>query len=204
MEHLNNGELGMLVFCGARMGNDAAIIKAAHDLGQALGEADERLIYGGGCYGLMVTVANSAIGHGGAVTGVLPEGLKEREPPLECLREPPHKLIITPDMHTRKREMFSRAKAIITLPGGDGTLDEFFEEKTGSTLGWGNRPHILANIEGYWEPLLNLMRHTRLKGFSSRDPNLHVVEKVDQILPKIYSIIGRPAKDNVVNLKQTG
>lgn len=190
----------VLVFCGARMGNDPALVRAAHDFGQIIGENRLRLIYGGGSLGLMVTVATSVIGHGGTVTGVLPAFLREKEPPLECLRDPPHELIITENMPDRKRIMFERADAIATLPGGDGTLDEFYEEKTEATLGRRRRPHVLANIDGYWDPLIALMKHTQERGFASPDPNLTIVNRIDEILPAMRRVVGE-VSDNVIDMK---
>ena len=105
----------------------------------------------------MGAVANSALDHGGTVTGIIPDFLTARENALTRVQE----LIVTPDMHERKRLMFERSDAFVALPGGIGTLEELVEQLTWQQLGRHTKPILLANIDGFWEPLLALLAHMR-------------------------------------------
>ena len=126
-------------------------------LGKALAESGIRLVYGGGSIGLMGAVATSVLDHGGTVTGIIPGFLTARENALKRVQE----LIVTPDMHERKRLMFEHSDAFVALPGGIGTLEELVEQLTWQQLGRHSKPVLLANIEGFWEPLLALLAHMR-------------------------------------------
>ena len=110
----------LCVYCGSNPGTDLAFVKTAQDFGKILGENGIRLVYGGGSIGLMGALAASVIEHGGEVTGVIPEFLTAAERPRRLAQE----LIVTRDMHERKRTMFERADAFVALPGELGTLEE--------------------------------------------------------------------------------
>ncbi|MCT4655315.1 MAG: TIGR00730 family Rossman fold protein [Cohaesibacter sp.] len=149
------------VYCGSGAGTDPAYAAAAKVLGQSLAEHEIELVYGGGSIGLMGITAQSVIDHGGKVTGIIPGFLKEREVMLDAA----HELIITEDMHERKRKMFDCAQAFVALPGGIGTLEELVEMLTWAQLGQHKKPVLLANINGFWDPLISLLDHMREEEF---------------------------------------
>ena len=125
--------------------------------GKILAENGVRLVYGGGSIGLMGALADAVLEHGGEVTGIIPEFLTAEERPLRLAQE----LIVTRDMHERKRTMFERADAFVALPGGIGTLEELVEQMTWAQLGRHKKPILIANINGFWDPLLALIKHMR-------------------------------------------
>ncbi|HWX72659.1 MAG TPA: TIGR00730 family Rossman fold protein [Xanthobacteraceae bacterium] len=174
----------LCVYCGSNPGTDAAFVKAAHDFGKILGENGLRLIYGGGSIGLMGALAASVIEHGGEVTGIIPEFLTAAERPRRLAQE----LIVTHDMHERKRTMFERADAFVALPGGLGTLEELVEQMTWAQLGRHKKPILVANINGFWDPLLGLIAHMRalaLVPSPAQGVNLLVADRIEDILPKL-------------------
>ncbi len=171
------------VYCGSGPGSNPRFIEAAIALGKVLAENRIRLVYGGGSIGLMGALATSVLDHGGTVTGIIPDFLTSRENALTRVQE----LIVTPDMHERKRLMFERSDAFVALPGGVGTLEELVEQMTWKQLGRHSKPILLANIDGFWEPLLALLAHMRATQFIR--PNLAVdvlkAERVEDILPRL-------------------
>lgn len=174
----------LCVYCGSSVGADPAFVEAARGLGKILAESRVRLVYGGGSIGLMGVLAGSVIEHGGAVTGVIPEFLTAAERPRRLAQE----LIVTGDMHERKRTMFERADAFVALPGGLGTLEELVEQMTWAQLGRHRKPILVANINGFWDPLLVLVAHMRgldLVPPPARGVDLLVAERVEDILPKL-------------------
>jgi uncharacterized protein (TIGR00730 family) len=150
------------VFCGSRPGNDPAYLAAAEALGTALAAARMRLVYGAGDVGLMGAVARTAMAAGGETFGVIPAHLVAREQGRRDLS----RMVVTETMHERKKVMFMNADAIVTLPGGPGSLDELFEVLTWRQLGLHEKPVYLLNVEGYWEPLRGLLNHLVDKGFA--------------------------------------
>lgn len=171
------------VYCGSGPGSDPAFAAAARAFGKILAQSKVRLIYGGGSIGLMGALATSALDHGGEVTGIIPEFLRDRELALQRVQE----MIVTRTLHERKQIMFERADAFVALPGGIGTLEELVEQLTWAQLGRHTKPILLANINGFWNPLLALLDHmTELKfirpGLSVR---YHVAERVEDILPRL-------------------
>jgi uncharacterized protein (TIGR00730 family) len=177
------------VYCGSGPGNNPRFVEAAKALGKALAESGVRLVYGGGSIGLMGAVATSVLDHGGMVTGIIPDFLTIRENALKRVQE----LIVTPDMHERKRLMFERSDAFVALPGGIGTLEELVEQLTWQQLGRHSKPVLIANIDGFWEPLLALLAHMRATQFIR--PSLAVdilkAERVDDILPRLQAAAAR-------------
>jgi len=171
------------VYCGSSAGTNPRFIEAASAFGKILAESGIRLVYGGGSNGLMGAVANGVLDHGGSVTGIIPEFLNSRERMLTRVQE----LVVTPDMHERKRLMFERSDAFVALPGGIGTLEELVEQLTWQQLGRHSRPVLLANIEGFWEPLLALMTHMRSTQFIRPGMAVEVLkaERVEDILPRL-------------------
>lgn len=150
------------VFCGARFGNSPAYKAAADDLGAAIAVNNWRLVYGAGDVGIMGAVANAAQAAGAETFGVIPQHLLDWEVGKRDLNQ----FIITEDMHSRKKLMFTNSNAVVLLPGGAGSLDEFFEVLTWAQLDLHTRPIIVANINGYWSPLLALVDHVIAEGFA--------------------------------------
>jgi uncharacterized protein (TIGR00730 family) len=182
----------LCVYCGSSPGTDPAFLTAALAFGKILAENDVRLVYGGGSVGLMGTLAHAVLDHGGQVTGVIPEFLTKRERP----RRLPQELIVTADMHERKRTMFDRADGFVALPGGLGTLEELVEQLTWAQLGRHKKPILIANIAGYWDPLLRLIDHMRAVEFvaSALSVDFLVADRVEDILPKIRDAVRKVAE----------
>jgi uncharacterized protein (TIGR00730 family) len=173
----------LCVYCGSSAGTDPAFVAAAQDFGKVMAENGIRLVYGGGSTGLMGAVAQAVIDNGGQATGIIPEFLTMKERPRQLAQE----LIITRDMHERKRTMFERADGFVALPGGVGTLEELVEQLTWAQLGRHKKPILIANIAGYWDPLLTLIAHMRAVGFmpAALRVDVLVADRVEDILPKL-------------------
>lgn len=171
------------VYCGSGNGTDPLFAEAARRLGQLLAESGVGLVYGGGSLGLMGALAKSVLAHGGKVTGIIPEFLTQREQMLKGAQE----LIVTRDMHERKRIMFERADAFVALPGGIGTLEELVEQMTWAQLGRHRKPILIANIAGFWAPLRAMLDHMEARAFirPGLTVNLLVADTVDEILPAL-------------------
>jgi uncharacterized protein (TIGR00730 family) len=153
-----------------------------------MAEAGIRLVYGGGSNGLMGTVARSVLAHGGHVTGIIPHFLKSRESMLEGAQD----MYVTNDMHERKRLMFDKSDAFVALPGGIGTLEELVEQMTWAQLGQHNKPILLANMAGFWKPLLVLLAHMREYQFIR--PSLEVQYLVAESVPDILPMLEQAAR----------
>lgn len=184
------------VYCGSGPGTDPVFVEAAIGLGRALAENGVRLVYGGGSIGLMGAVATSVLEHGGSVTGIIPDFLTKRENALVGAQE----LIVTRDMHERKRLMFERSDAFVALPGGIGTLEELVEQLTWQQLGRHNKPILLANIANFWEPLLELFAHMRTTAFIRPTLTVDILkaERVEDILPRLRAAAAQVAKEATV------
>ncbi len=171
------------VYCGSGPGTDPRFTEAAVALGKTLAENGVRLVYGGGSLGLMGSVATSVLDHGGTVTGIIPDFLKLRENALKRVQE----MIVTPDMHERKRLMFEHSDAFVALPGGIGTLEELVEQLTWQQLGRHSKPILIANIANFWEPLLGLLTHMRSTQFIRPTLAIEILtaERVEDILPRL-------------------
>jgi uncharacterized protein (TIGR00730 family) len=171
------------VYCGSGSGSSPRFVEAAIALGKVFAENNIRLVYGGGSVGLMGAVAKSVLDHGGTVTGIIPDFLANRERMNPNLTE----LVVTPDMHERKRLMFERSDAFVALPGGVGTLEELVEQMTWQQLGRHTKPVLLANIDNFWEPLIALLTHMRANQFirPALDVDVLKAERVEDILPRL-------------------
>ena len=145
----------LCVFCGSSTGKRDAFQQAARELGSLLAASNIELIYGGGNCGLMGVLANEVLKNGGRVTGVIPEGLMGKELAHLQLTQ----LHVVTDMHKRKALMSSLADGFIALPGGFGTFEELFEVITWGQLGLQQKPIGLVNVEGFFDPVLELMDH---------------------------------------------
>lgn len=171
------------VYCGSGPGSNPNFVETARNFGRILAENDVRLVYGGGSIGLMGAIAESAVDHGGQVTGIIPEFLKARELMFRRAQE----VFVTRDMHERKRLMFERADAFVALPGGVGTLEELVEQLTWAQLGHHKKPILIANIDGFWDPLCVLLDHMREMQFIRAGLAVAplIVDRVEAILPAL-------------------
>jgi hypothetical protein len=171
------------VYCGSGPGTDPAFVEAARRFGAILAENGIRLIYGGGSVGLMGTLADSVLDHGGSVTGIIPEFLIGRERPPKRVQE----LIVTRDLHERKQLMFERADAFVALPGGIGTLEELVEQLTWAQLGRHKKPILIANIASFWDPLCALLDHMEKLQFirAGLSINMLVAKRIEDVVPKL-------------------
>jgi len=171
------------VYCGSGPGTDPAFVKAARDFGKTLAENGVELVYGGGSLGMMGTLARAVLEHGGKVHGIIPEFLMSRERVLRGAQD----VIVTRDLHERKRKMFELADAFVAMPGGVGTLEELVEQITWVQLGRHKKPILLADINDFWQPLCALLDHMKQLEFIRGDLNfeLLVANKVADILPML-------------------
>lgn len=150
------------VYCGARDGRDPAHAAAAEATGRMIARSGWGLVYGAGDVGLMGRVARAHQAEGGRAMGVIPRHLMR----AEAARAQLDRLVVTETMHERKKVMFMNADAVVCLPGGAGSLDEFFEVLTWRQIGLHGKPILLLDAGGYWGPLLDLLRHVVAQGFA--------------------------------------
>lgn len=171
------------IYCGSSTGADPRFGEAADALGAAMARAGYGLVFGGGEDGLMGRVARAVLDNGGRVTGIIPQFLLRREHAMHSAQE----LIVVDDMHTRKQLMFDRADAFIALPGGVGTLEELVEQLTWVQLERHAKPVLIADIGGFWRPLLSLIAHMHNLGFIREgfDVRYLVAERIDDALPML-------------------
>ncbi len=168
------------VFCGSRNGNNTVLSATASRLGKLMAAKDITLIYGGGNKGLMGAVANAVMENGGKAIGVIPEVLLEWEHQHEGITE----LHVVKDMHIRKKMMYELCDAAIVLPGGNGTLDEFFEMLTWNTLNIHNKKIILLNAAGFYQHLVAHIEQMSKEGFLYEDwrDRLFVADNADEAI----------------------
>jgi hypothetical protein len=176
----------LCVFCGARFGADPAYRDLAGRLGRLLAENGVTLVYGGGGVGLMGVVANAALAVPGEVVGIIPRFLLDREAGHPDLTE----TVVVETMHQRKLAMFERAEAFVVLPGGIGTLEEFFEVLSWRTLGLHSKPIAILDIDGYWAPLADLLKGVVQGGYAAPTHLDHVVvvDSLDKLLPALVAM----------------
>jgi uncharacterized protein (TIGR00730 family) len=170
------------VYCGSGPGTDPEFAAAARAFGKILAESRIGLVYGGGSVGLMGELATAVLDHGGQLTGVIPQFLIKREHAIGR-----GELIVTRDMHERKRQMFERADAFVALPGGIGTLEELVEQMTWAQLGHHRKPILIANINGFWNPLCALLDHMEHLEFIrvGLEVNFLTATRIEDILPML-------------------
>ena len=168
------------VFCGSSRGGNAAYHEAAESLGRAVALSGRRLVFGGGKVGLMGILADAALRHGGEVIGVIPRHLVDLEVAHNRLTD----LRVVDSMHQRKQMMAELAQGFVIMPGGLGTLEEFFEIWTWGQLGLHRKPYGLLNVAGYFDPLLTFLEHAVLEGFvrSEHRALLRVADRADGLL----------------------
>ena len=171
------------VYCGSRSGANARFATIARDFGHMLAAQHITLVYGGGSVGLMGILARAAKEHGGRVVGVLPRHLDQIEIKQSGLDE----LHVVDDMHSRKRRMFDLSDAFVALPGAIGTIDETIEVITWRQLGLHDKPILLVNDSGYWEPFQALLDHIKQEGFASShlDELYQTVDSIHDIFPAL-------------------
>ena len=171
------------VFCGSSPGNDPRFTADATALGTALAGAGHELVYGGGRTGLMGAVADAAVAAGGAVIGIIPQQLEDREVAHRGISD----LRIVPSMHERKALMAELSDGFIALPGGFGTFEEFCEAVTWVQLGIQHKPCLLANLGGYYDPLVGQFDRGREHGFISPANReiVHVVTSMSALLAAV-------------------
>ncbi|AMM94540.1 MULTISPECIES: TIGR00730 family Rossman fold protein [Peribacillus] len=145
----------LAVFCGSSIGASAIYVEEAKNLGAELAKRNITLVYGGSSVGIMGAVADSVLEAGGNVIGVMPDFLEKKEIAHKSLTE----LIVVESMHERKAKMAELADGFMALPGGPGTLEEFFEIFTWAQLGLHQKPCGLLNINHYYDPLVALFNH---------------------------------------------
>lgn len=153
------------VYCGSRTGSEPRFAQKARELGAYLGEQGIDVVFGGGHVGLMGIVADAALAHGGKVYGVIPEHLRDRELAHPNLTE----LFVVADMHERKAKMAELADGFVALPGGIGTLEEIFEAWTWGQLGFHHKPCAFYNVDGFFDPLLDMVRGMESVGFLNQE-----------------------------------
>lgn len=173
----------LCVFCGASPGHDPAYRAAAQAFGQALASHQIELVWGGGHVGLMGVVADAVHAHRGRSYGVIPEFMAERELAHPFATE----MVVVDSMHTRKAAMASRAHGFVALPGGLGTMDEFFEIMTWAQLHIHHKPVGLLNVKGFFDPLLSFMQHMVEAGFVKQMhlDQLHVADTPEALLASL-------------------
>jgi uncharacterized protein (TIGR00730 family) len=154
--------LSICVYCGSRFGNNPNFKVEAENLGRLFAQNKMRLVYGAGDVGLMGAIADATMDAGGEVMGVIPEHLFSREVGKSNITT----YVVTENMHERKKVMFMNADASVILPGGAGTLDEFFEVLTWRQIGIHTKPIFVLNVDGYWDGLSTLIQHQIDHGFA--------------------------------------
>ena len=173
----------LCVYCGSSSQVDPRYRDAAARLGRVLAEARVTLVYGGGRVGLMGLLADACLQAGGTVIGVIPDFLRRAEVGHGAVTE----LVVVDTMHERKRAMFERSDGFVILPGGLGTLEETFEMLTWKQLGLHDKPIVVVDIAGFWQPLKALIEHVIGENFARPEARrlLSVVGDIDQVLPTI-------------------
>ena len=155
-------ETSLCVYCASGIGIDSRHAEAAVELGRAMAERHIRLVYGGARIGLMGKLADAVLAGGGEVVGIIPSHLDR----VEVGHRGASELVVVDSMHQRKQRMFEMSDAFAVLPGGFGTMDEAFEIITWRKLGLHDKPILVANIAGYWQPFLTLIDHMIGQGFA--------------------------------------
>ncbi len=171
---MDNGRV--CVFCGASSGNSEKYARVAAELGRALVAAGHGLVFGAGGVGIMGAVSDAVLAAGGEAVGVIPQSLREREYGRDDLTE----LHITTTMHERKALMHELSDAFVVLPGGLGTFEEFFEVLTWAQLGLHHKPIIVLDVDGYYQPLVELLDHALSSAFL-RPGDRDLVAVVDSV-----------------------
>jgi uncharacterized protein (TIGR00730 family) len=176
----------LCVFCGSSAKGNKLHHQEARNLGMILAQNDISLVYGGAQVGLMQMVADSTMENNGKVIGIIPEHLVKVEGKHTGITE----IIVVESMHERKQMMFDKSDAIVVLPGGFGTLDETFEVLTWKQLHLHDKPVIVVNSGGYWNPFKQLAQYVVKEGYAheSHLDLMTFVDSTDEILPALQKI----------------
>ncbi len=180
----------LCAFCGSQPGLDPVYAIEATRLAQDMAGHGTALVFGGGRVGLMGVLADTVLAGGGKVIGVIPTFLRDKELAHRAATE----MLVVPDMHTRKRMMFERSDAFVILPGGVGTMDEMLEIITWRQLHLHNKPIIILNTQGYWDPLLQLLAGTIKAGFAhpGHENLITVVAHAADVIPTAEAELAAP------------
>ena len=180
------GLSSVCVYCGSSSNVSQTYKDAATALGSKMAASGVDLVYGGGQVGIMGIIADAVLSAGGRVTGIIPEFLHEAEIGKSDVTE----LIRVDSMHVRKQIMAERSDGFVVLPGGFGTLDEFFEILTWRQLKLHQKPIVVADIDGYWRPLIGAIDHIVDAGFARPETRglFEVVDSVDAVLPTLRGL----------------
>ncbi len=185
-QHINS----ICVYCASSPGTDSDYVDTAYEFGTLLADAGIRLVYGGGDRGLMGAVARGTLAKGGAVLGIIPEFLLDKEQSLGTSDLEGVDMRVVPDMHTRKHAMFEEADAFVALPGGIGTLEELMEILTWSQLQRHTKPVAVLDINGFWTPFADMLDRMEMAGFlhnpSQARPN--IIADVRQLIPTLQRV----------------
>ncbi len=173
----------LCVYCGSSKGNDARHAELARALGGEIAARGITLVYGAGGIGLMTEVADAVLAAKGQVVGVIPDHLARTEVQHGGLSE----TILVHSMHQRKEIMFKRADAFAVLPGGLGTLDEFFEILTWRQIGLHDKPVVILDSGGYWAPLHALLDAVVTEGFAP--PGAHALYHVAESVSELFEVL---------------
>lgn len=173
----------LAVFCGSKNGNNPVYAEHAKELGKILAKNNITLIYGGGSTGIMGVVADAMMESGGKVIGIIPQRLVDREHQHENITE----LSVVEDMHVRKKRMYELCDAAVILPGGVGTLDEFFEMVTWNQLSIHDKKIYIINSDNFFDPLLRHLEQMEKHGFlyESVIQRITVFSEPHELLPQI-------------------
>jgi len=187
----------LCVYCGSRMGDSPAYAQAAHAVGTWLGQHQGQLVYGGGNNGLMGVVAQATAQAGGRVVGVIPQALVDKE----VARRECDELHVVQTMHERKQMMAERADAFLAIPGGIGTLEEFFEVWSWRQLGYHDKPIGLLSVDGFFDGLIGFLSQATAQGFIGA-PQQHLVQHgsdVGELLGALAQAAGASPKGSGLN-----
>jgi uncharacterized protein (TIGR00730 family) len=185
----------LAVFCGSRVGFDPVYAAAGRALGAGLARMGIRLVYGGGRIGIMGVVADAVLAGGGTVMGVIPRFLTEREVAHAGATD----MVVTENMHDRKKRLYEECDAFLVMPGGLGTFDEAFEVITWKQLGLHDKPILIANVAGWAEPFLNLIEQAIRRGFAASENRMfyEVADSAEAVLDRLETLrpgTGGPAE----------
>ena len=183
----------LCVFCGSKNGNNLIYKKAAKELGTYLAKNKIRLVYGGGSLGLMGELASSVNRNKGDILGVIPKHLLQ----IEGINKNHGEIIITDDMHTRKKTMYNNSDAFLCLPGGIGTLEEVSETITWFQLNISRKPIFFLNINGYWNKFRVLIEDIVSEEFASKDLLNYFTffESLEALIPSLLSSLEIDSKE---------
>jgi len=183
----------LCVFCGSKNGNNLIYKKAAKELGTYLAKNKIRLVYGGGSLGLMGELSSSVNRNKGDILGVIPKHLLQ----IEGINKNHGEIIITDDMHTRKKTMYNNSDAFLCLPGGIGTLEEVSEIITWFQLNISRKPIFFLNINGYWDKFRLLVENIVSTEFASKDLLNYFTffESLEALVPSLLSSLEIDSKE---------